>query len=883
MPSFAAPVAVDVGAPPNAVAVGHFEGASAPLDVVTANANGTVSVLLGKGDGTVQNPISITVGGTPDAVAVGDFLGNGLQDIAVANTNGTVTVILSNGNGTFAAPTTSSLGATPVGLAVADFNGDGKLDIVTANSGGTVSVLLGKGTGGFGAPITSTAGGTLTSVAVGDFNRDGKPDVVVGTETGLDILLGGGNGTFKLKQTVTFSRTIDGITFVSAVTSVAVADLTNHGDEDVLALANTGLSTLLGSGDGTVQAPVVLNTGGSGGVASFAVGDFNGDGKLDVVANNSPGYAGGGPTLGFLAGNSAGTFHPVQVMAVGETANALAVGDFRGTGKLDVVMASDNSSNTVAVLPGNGNGTFAVVPGFAAGLSPVGMAVGDFNGDGKPDLVTSGVGGLNVFLNNGDGTFRAGPTLATGDVSNVVVADFNGDGKADIAAVTGVGIIEVFLGKGNGTFQTPQVINLGINDSITAMVAGTFVTGKRPDLAVAVQFSTGTIPGAVRVLLNNGSGTFSKGQTINLSGEAEGLAAADVNGDGKTDLVTIDFLFSNFTRSVAVFLGNGNGTFQAPILTPTGLAPTSLAVGDFNGDGKPDLVLVDYFDTDESVLVMSGNGDGTFGKPLVLKFNTPLGFAAPVVGDFFGDGKLSFAITTGLGEVTVVRGNGDGTFQAPVNYLADFDGGQPNTLVVADFNGDGKPDLAATNPTADDVSVLLNTSPPPATGTVATTTTLTADATSAVSGQTLTLTARVTAATGTATGTVTFFDGTTRLGAVPLDPNGQARLLVSFTPGTHSLTAIFAGIEPFAASTSAGLSEKVTKDHTTTTLTVDTNGFGVGFVILNVTITPVAPGGGLPTGTVTFKEGNTILGTATVSGGQATLDLERTLPPGTAR
>jgi hypothetical protein len=116
---------------------------------------------------------------------------------------------------------------------------------------------------------------------------------------------------------------------------------------------------------------------------------------------------------------------------------------------------------------------------------------------------------------------------------------------------------------------------------------------------------------------------------------------------------------------------------------------------------------------------------------------------------------------------------------------------------------------------------------------------------------------------------------------VALDPNGQARLLVAFTPGTHSLTAAFAGIEPFTASKSAALAEKVTKDHTTATLTVDTNGFGVGFVILNVTITPVAPGGGLPSGTVTFKEGNKVLGTVTVVGGQASLDLRRTLPKGT--
>jgi hypothetical protein len=137
--SFAAPAAFDLGAAPKAVAVGHFEGASAPLDLVTANSNGTVSVLLGRADGTVQNPIGLTVGGSPDAVAAGDFLGNGLDDIVVANANGTVSVLMSNGNNNFKAPVTLPVGAAPSGVAVGDFNGDGKLDIVTANSNGTVT------------------------------------------------------------------------------------------------------------------------------------------------------------------------------------------------------------------------------------------------------------------------------------------------------------------------------------------------------------------------------------------------------------------------------------------------------------------------------------------------------------------------------------------------------------------------------------------------------------------------------------------------------------------------------------------------------------------------------------------------------------------------
>jgi hypothetical protein len=875
--SFAAPVAFDLGAAPNGVAVGHFEGAAAPLDVVTANANGTVSVLLGKGDGTLQNPISITVGGTPDAVAVGDFLGNGLQDIAVANANGTVTVLLSNGNGTFQAPKTFSVGATPVAIAVGDFNSDSKLDIVTANSNGTVTVVPGKGDGTFGAGLTSTAGGILTSVAVGDFNHDGKPDLVVGNNTGLDILLGNGNGTFQLKQTVTFSRTIMGFTFVSPVSSVAVSDLRSNGKEDVVAASSQGVDVLLGNGDGTVQSPTLA--GGQAGVASFVVGDFNGDGKPDIVTSNAAGYQ-TPPSLSFLAGKGDGTFQAATTVALGETANSLAVGDFRGAGKLDLALATSQSGNTVGLLLGNGNGTFATTPTITGPVDPLSIAVGDFNGDGKPDLVTSGAN-ISVLLNNGNGTFRAGPVLPVqGFAGPVVVGDFTGNGKQDIA-VAEANTIEVFLGNGNGTFQTAKVITLSINELIQSMVVGNFVKGGLPDLIISVIFESGTAASGVQVLLNKGNGNFALGQTVPFSSDIEGLAAADFNGDGKLDLVTTTML-PDGTRDVAALLGNGNGTFQAPILTPTGFSPFFVSTGDFNGDGKADLVLVDYFDVDERVLVMKGNGNGTFQKPLVLKFDIPLGFTAPAVGDFFGDGKLSFAVPTGQGYVSVLRGNGDGTFQAPVNYLIGAGDNQPSGLVAADFNGDGKPDLAASS-FLGTVSVLLNTSPKPATGTVATMTTLAADNTTVVTGQPVTLTATVTATAGTATatGTVTFFDGTQMLGEVALDPNGQARLLVAFHPGSHSLHASFAGIEPFTASTSAGLSETVNKDATTTTLTVNLNAFGVGgLVILSATVVPAAPGAGVPTGTVTFFDGTTVLGTVQLVGGQATLYLGRRLAPG---
>ncbi len=856
--SFAAPIAFDVGAAPAGVAVGHFEGVSAPLDVVTANANGTVSVLLGKGDGTVQNPILLTVGGTPDGVAVGDFLGNGRDDIAVANSNGTVAVILSNGNGTFKAPEILSLGASPTSVAVGDFTSDGKLDIVTANNDGTITVLPGKGDGIFGTPVKSTIGGSFTSVAVGDLNGDHKLDLVVGTSTGLETLLGKGDGTFQLKQTVTFSHTVHGFTFTFAVNSAAVSSLRSNNINDVVALSTEGLAVLLGNGDGTVQNPVFVDTGGST-PSSFVIGDFNGDKKLDIVASDGAQYQ-IAPSLDFLAGKGDGTFAAPKAFTVGEAATSLAAGDFRGDGKLDIVLAT-NLSNSVSVVSGNGDGTFATAPAFGSVGLATSIAAGDFNGDGKPDIVTAGAS-LSVLLNNGNGTFHQGQSIPlNGFGGPVVVGDFNGDGKLDVAVALG-DTIDIFLGNGNGTFQsTPKVINLGTNEVIQDMVVGNFVKGGLPDLAISVVFESGTVPAGVQIFVNKGGGNFVKGQTINFSSDTNGLATGDFRGDGNVDLVT-DTFNNDGTRSVNVLLSNGNGTFKAPIVTNTGFSPNIVASGDFTGDGKSDLVLIDYFQADNDVLVLKGNGDGTFQKPLVLKFDIPLGFAQPVVGDFFGDGHMSFALTTGTGFVTVVRGNGDGTFQAPVNYLVDINNSNTTGLVAADFTGDGKLDLAATGLTNQDVSVLLNNSPKPATGAVATTTTLTADNTTVVSGQEVTLTATVTASSGTATGSITFFDGSQILGIVALDPNGQARLLVPFLAGIHNLHASFAGTEPFTASPSTTLTETVNKDATTTTLSVQKI-CGTLFN-LSATVLPVPPGGGTPTGTLTFFDGNKLLGTVSV-------------------
>jgi hypothetical protein len=879
LPSFAAPVAVDLGGAANAVAAAHLEGNKAPLDVVTADSNGTVSVLLGNGDGTLQNPINLHVGSSLTSVAVGDFLGNGLQDIVAADANGTIELLLSNGNGTFGAVRTFNVGATPKGVAVGDFLGNGRLDVVTANSNGTVSVLPGNGDGTFGAPLTSTVGGRLTSVAVGEFNGDGKPDLVVGTDTGLSVLLGNGDGTFTVKSTIPFLVAPSMPDITVPVTSVAVGDFRSDGKQDIVANGSGNLAVLLGNGDGTFTSPATLAVGAA--VASQVVGDFTGDGKLDIVTSNFAPSSTSEPTLSVLVGNGDGTFGAATSQIVGTAANALAAGDFRGDGKLDLALAAGNS---VTALLGNGDGTFVTTPSFSTGLFlPSAIAAGDFNGDGKPDLVTTGLGDVDVgdavvLLNNGDGTFRTGPTLPLSDSpSAVVVGDFTGNSHQDVAVAIGGGQIDVFLGNGDGTFvATPLVVDVGSNNSIQMLVAGDFNGDGKLDLAAASTLLSGqTQTGLVTVLLGNGDGTFRVQPAINVGTSASALAVADLNGDGRLDLVA-----TSRTGTVTILRGNGDGTFLSTTPIQVSDDVLSVAVGDFFGHGNKDLAVTNlgHQGASSSVSVLRGNGDGTFGSPISFQFD---GLPASVVaGDFFGDGKFSLAVSHSGNTVSVFRGNGDGTFQAPIRFLVESASSDPTTLVSGDFTGDGKLDLASTDFLTGDVSVLLNTSAPSAAAPAATATSLAIGPTSAVFGQSVTLTATVTSPGGTPTGTVTFRDGGTVLAEVAVDPNGQASLVMSFAAGSHSLTASFAGIAPFTSSTSTAVAETVTRAATTTTLVVEELD-GPRVVSFTATVAPVAPRAGVPTGPVTFLDGSTVLATGTLdSNGQAFLFLETGLPVG---
>jgi hypothetical protein len=350
---------------------------------------------------------------------------------------------------------------------------------------------------------------------------------------------------------------------------------------------------------------------------------------------------------------------------------------------------------------------------------PQSVAVADFNGDGKLDMAVSvysiftPMSDVNILLGNGDGTFTAGPVfpLVGQNVNNAAVADFNGDGKPDLAiSLPDDNQVQVLLGNGDGTFSPmPAMSAIGVFVVTTGDVNG---DGKADLVVVNPVLDTLTI------LVGNGDGTFTVKATIATPASGPGgvaivpasVALGDFNRDGIPDLAVANCprFEQGAQGSVSIFLGNGDGTFTAQAESPAaGGQPLFIATGDFNRDGIPDLVVSDMnagYPELGNLTVLIGNGDGSFVSNAVSPQTGSIPYSI-AIADFDGDGKEDLAIANaGSNTISVFPGNGDGSFAASLNPPAGTD---PVFAAVGDFNGDGIPDLAAANNTANAVTVLL--------------------------------------------------------------------------------------------------------------------------------------------------------------------------------
>ena len=322
---------------------------------------------------------------------------------------------------------------------------------------------------------------------------------------------------------------------------------------------------------------------------SAAFGDFNGDGKVDMVVANNAALGTGNPTLSVFAGNGAGGFVPLSTTPLTDPfPYYITSADFNGDGRLDLIIAHVDSSK-LSILLGNGDGTFSSPRPVPTSGKPFSVTAARMDSDGIVDLVVAnyqatagGTGNVEVLLGNGDGTFHsAGTWLPAGSGAfYVAIADFNKDSIPDIAASLD-GNVGILLGNGDGTMRFGPVVS---GAGARGIVAGDFNGDGTPDFAVT---SWAASSKAV-VALGNGDGTFQTPTNVSTGASNPwGIAASDFNGDGIVDLVTANYQDS----TISVLAGNGNGTFQAPIIVRTGFAPYFAGISDFNADGMSDLAV----------------------------------------------------------------------------------------------------------------------------------------------------------------------------------------------------------------------------------------------------------------------------------------------------
>jgi hypothetical protein len=618
--------------------------------------------------------------------AAGDVNGDGAADVivgATGNDAGGTTAgqayVFYGGPGADATADLTFTGAAAFDTfggsvgAAGDVNGDGYADVIVGaqnnDSGGTDA---GRAYVYYGGPeadavadlvLTGAAGGDNFGRSVGtagDVNGDGFADVIVG------------------------------------------AYLSDAGRVDA------GRAYVFYGGPGADPVADLVLTGGAPsdffGYSVGTAGDVDGDGFADVIIgayNSDAGEADAGKAYIYYGSLSPDAV--ADLVLTGEAGgdnfgrSVGTAGDATGDGWADVIVGAYRNDAT-GVNAGRAYVMTASLFGprtdYVTGPSPRSVAIGDFNGDGRPDLVAADFGGneVSVFLGNGDGTFGPKAEFPTGpNPTSVAIGDFNGDGRRDLATADFSFMVSVLLGTGDGAFGPQTFHPAGSNPRSVAV--GDLNGDGTLDLVVANSGSN-----TVSALLGDGGGGF--GPAIHTGTEAypNSIGIKNFNGDPWPDLAVAN----RFSNTISVLLGLGNGSFAFAGSHVTALLPFSVAVGHLNGDTVWDLAVANQGNSSVSVLFGSGGGDFLPRQD----FGAGAGPASVAIGDFNGDGRNDLAVANSVSNtVSVLLALGEGTFADKIDFATGL---APWSVAVGDLNGDGRPDLVVANESSNSVSVLLN-------------------------------------------------------------------------------------------------------------------------------------------------------------------------------
>ncbi|HZH32562.1 MAG TPA: FG-GAP-like repeat-containing protein [Pyrinomonadaceae bacterium] len=675
---------IDGGDVPTYVRVADFNK-DAKQDLAVVQYSGGVTLLLGSGDGRFVAGGTFSTGTNPVFAVVADFNKDGSPDLAVSNSShdtgvGNISILIGNGTGGFAPTMNHPAVSVPRELAVADFNGDGQLDVVVVSSAiNNAALLLGDGTGNFGPASSFFAATAPFHVVASDFNGDGRPDLAVTSPNHrrVSILLNNGAGGFGQP-----------VEFTTEVTALVAGDFNQDGKADVAGVyqPTNVAGVLFGDGAGGFSRQLSFPTGGK--PHAVVAADLNSDQIVDLAVANF-----GSDDVSVVLGEGNGAFTTASTLRVGSTTSTswVVAGDFNRDGRPDLV-APDSTRSRAALMLNTGAGQFAAPSYFnVPGLSPDSVAAGDFNNDGDLDLAFIG-GGVSILLGNGAGGFTGGHVGPSHAVF-VTTTDFNRDGKLDLILVNrSPHSVSVMLGNGAGGLASP--VNFAVGIAPMAAIVGDLNGDGSPDLVVP-NYDTNNLtillgngaggvasntnlptaprpnfvaindfngdgkadlavtyqdPSKLGVLHGNGAGGFSAAGEYAVGIFPNKVAAGDLNGDGRLDLLVLN----NVSNTISTLFGDGAGGFSAAGQLGVGASPRMLALADFNGDSRPDIAV-------------ANQGSGNVTLILSAACRTAVGTVQ------FEAASYSFSEGAERATVSVVR-TGDTSGAAVVDYsTADAD------------------------------------------------------------------------------------------------------------------------------------------------------------------------------------------------------------------
>jgi len=604
-------------------------------------------------------------------------------------------------------------------LTTGDLNADGAPDIVAlsedeirADGSGSWSVwtILSNGAGGFTSPMRYARSQYLQVATTGDFNSDGMTDLVVAildddTADAL-LFLNDGTGSFGQPQEIQRDETSTSHTHLK----VASTDLDGDGKLDLVFIHFLGAAIYKGDGAGGFTP---RPGAGPGFFITGAIGDFNGDGRPDILAVE-PGS--GDNLVVFLNDGTGGFGAPVRTPSQQEAFSAQGpiAEDFNGDGKTDVLIRAVSQTTFretgIRLFTATAGGMFSEPISYHPSVAERAMATADFNHDGLPDIFSLNINGGLTIVSTQSGGFNAprgfvysppGQFFPQFSVRDLKSGDLNGDGALDlVVAASGLSDAAIMFGDGNGAFNAPVSINSGVTGAApVAVEIRDFNNNGRLDLAL-LNSNTRDL-----VILNNaGQGAFMPAARISVGVNATGFVSADFNNDGNLDIVV-----RGESSGLALYLGDGGlGFTQSATGIGGNITNVFFTSGDFNGDGKRDLAIFDDLQSQTgngvNIALLLGDGQGGFGQPSNVRIQERLIFLS--AADLNLDGRDDLIYTHGFigNAVFVVLSNPEGGFGAPTPYQV---GGGTRSVVSTDINGDGKLDLISSSFDMGTISLLL--------------------------------------------------------------------------------------------------------------------------------------------------------------------------------